>query len=98
MKFLDKIRERPIRDRKIILWSILIFVGLIFIILLLYIFSKELNNLQKSDLKEKINFPAQENLPNFEGPENVEEMEKELEEFKRAIEELEEAEKENNEQ
>ena len=90
MKFLDKIRQRPVKDRKIILWSILIFVGLIFTILLLYIFSKRLNDLQKSDFMEKINFPVSENLPNFEILQSdIEIIEKELEDFKKAVEEVE---------
>ena len=93
MRFLDKIRQRPVRDRKIILWSILVFIGLIFAILLLYIFSKELNGLEKGSFIEKINFPASEDLPNLEIPQSdIEIMERDFEDFKKVIEEMEESE------
>ena len=55
MKFLEKLQNKPEREKKMILWIILVIVGAIFIGLWLYICSKNFNELKNSNVLEQIN-------------------------------------------
>ena len=59
MKFLEKLQNKPEREKKMILWIILVVLGAIFIGLWLYICSKNFNELKNSNVLEQINFPEE---------------------------------------
>lgn len=77
MNFLDKIRNKPEHDKKIILWSIIAVTGVIFIVLWIYICSKNFSDLKNSNVLEEINLPSKEDLPDTEIlPEAQEDLDK----------------------
>jgi hypothetical protein len=84
VKFLDEIRKKPEREKKMIIWAVLIIIGVIFIGLWIYICSKNLSGLKDSNILEEINIPLKETLPDVEVPpeteEDLEEIEKMLKE------------------
>lgn len=57
MKFLDKLRAKPKRERKIILWITIIILGLILGSLWIYISYKNIDNLKNHNIFENINLP-----------------------------------------
>jgi len=59
VKFLEKLQNKPEKEKKMILWIILVVLGAIFIGLWLYICSKNFNELKNSNVLEQINFPEE---------------------------------------
>jgi len=57
VKFLDKLRAKPKRERKIILWITIIILGLILGSLWIYISYKNIDNLKNQNIFENINLP-----------------------------------------
>jgi len=57
MKFIDELREKPLRTRKMILWIIIIILGLILGLIWLYISYSSVQNLQSTNFIESLNMP-----------------------------------------
>ncbi len=84
MDFIKKLQKKPEREKKIILWSVLIAVGLIFLLLWVYISQKSIRELKTEDVLEQMNLPPKEDIPKIREP--VEEDLKELEELMNQLE------------
>lgn len=57
MKFIDKLRKKPLRTRKMILWIIIIILGLILGLIWLYISYSSIQNLRSTNFIESLNIP-----------------------------------------
>lgn len=57
MSFLEKLRNRPIRDRKIIVWVITIIIGLILVSAWVYTSYRNMRNFDSSEVIEDLNIP-----------------------------------------
>lgn len=85
MDFIKKLQNKPDGEKKIILWSVIIFAAIIFIGLWLYVCSKNLKEFQESDILKQVNYPSAD-FPEFEAPAGTDE---DFEEFEKIIQELE---------
>lgn len=67
MNILQKIQNLPESQRKIILWSLVVIIGLVLLIFVFKNFQKRMEKLQTESLKEELNIPLLEeelkNLP-----------------------------------
>jgi len=57
MKFIDKLRNRPMRDRKIIVWAVTIIIGLILASAWIYTLYINMQNFNSSEIIEDLNIP-----------------------------------------
>lgn len=57
MKFIDELRKKSLRTRKMILWTIIIILGLILGLIWLYISYNSVQNLQSTNFIESLNMP-----------------------------------------
>lgn len=90
MDFIKKLQKKPEREKKIILWAVLIIVGLLFLLLWVYMSQKNIRQLKTEDILEQMNLPSKENIPEIE-----ESLEEEFENFEELMNQLEKAEQEN---
>ena len=85
MEFINNLRKKPEKDRKRILWSILIIIGLILLILWIYNSFKAINKLKEENLMRGLDIATlEEDMPEFDMPEIPEDeqlTEEELEEI-----------------
>ena len=79
MDFIKKLQNKPEREKKIILWSVLIIIGLLFLLLWIYMSQKSIRELKTEDIIEQINLPSKEDIPKIEES-SLEDL-KELEEL-----------------
>jgi len=67
VNILQKIQNLPESQRKIILWSLVVIIGLVLLIFVFKNFQKRMEKLQTESLKEELNIPLLEeelkNLP-----------------------------------
>jgi hypothetical protein len=82
--FLDKLRKKTDREKKIIIWTVLIIFGLIFLLLWGYNSQRSIRSFKAENIMEEVNIPPQESIPKMEGP-NDEDI-KALEELMNQIE------------
>jgi len=85
VEFINNLRKKPEKDRKRILWSILIIIGLILLILWIYNSFKAINKLKEENLMRGLDIATlEEDMPEFDMPEIPEDeqlTEEELEEI-----------------
>jgi uncharacterized membrane protein YvbJ len=68
MSFLEKLQKKTDNEKKIIIWSVIVIIGLIFIILWVYTSQKSIKVLRAEDVMEGINMPEREDIPGMEQP------------------------------
>ncbi|KPJ55223.1 hypothetical protein AMJ47_01845 [Parcubacteria bacterium DG_72] len=90
MDFIKKLQKKPEHEKKIILWTVLIIVGLLFLLLWIYMSQKSIRELKTEDIIEQMNIPQKEDIPKIERP-----SEEDLKELEELINQLEQAEQEN---
>lgn len=88
MTFLEKLQKLPVTTKKIILWTVVVIIGIIFLTLWVRNFKERLKNFQPS-LREGLKFPSLEKdrnqLLRMEIPKiNEEELKKIEEELKKS--------------
>jgi ABC-type Na+ efflux pump permease subunit len=92
MKFLDKIRNKPKRTRKIILFSVVIVLGLLLVSLWIFNIRRVINNFDKEGFIEKLNVPdfdeQMKGFQNIEIPDNLKLPDMSEEDFKKFEEEI----------
>jgi len=88
--FLDKLRKKPEPEKKIILWTVLIIIGFIFLLLWIYTSQRSISQLNTGEIIEQVNLPSSEEIPKMEQP-----SEEDLKELEELMKQLEEAEQEN---
>ena len=84
MDFIKKLQKKPEREKKIILWSVLIAVGLLFLSIWVYMSQKNIRELKTEDIIEQMNLPPKEEIPKIKEP-----VEEDLKEFEELLEQLE---------
>lgn len=68
MDFLDKLRKKPEKEKKIIIWSILIAFGLAFLLLWVYTSQRSIRSLNTEQIIDQMNLPPREELPQIQEP------------------------------
>jgi cytoskeletal protein RodZ len=84
VELINKLRKKPEKERKIILWSILIIIGLVLSIIWIYNSFKAINELKENNIMQSLDISSMEqNIPNLEIPNDFEEnlSEEEIEEI-----------------
>ncbi len=71
MKFLKKIREKPEKTRKIILWSIVAPLGIIFAVWWIYIVKNNIKSISETPLLKTTSSPAEEIEKEIEAVKNT---------------------------
>jgi hypothetical protein len=79
VEFLDNLRKKTDHEKKVIIWTVLIIIGAVFLFLWAYTSQRSIRGLQTDDVIEKINIPTKEDIPQSSQP---------SEEDARALEEL----------
>jgi hypothetical protein len=84
VKLINKLREKSEKEKRVILWSILIFVGLVLSIIWVYNSSKAINELRNNDIMQSLDISdLEQSLPSLEISDSFEEelSEEEIEEI-----------------
>lgn len=87
MKFLKKIREKPEKTRKIILWSIVAPLGIIFAVWWVYIVINNIKNISETPILKTTSSPVEEIEKEIEAVKNTfneEEIKKMIKEWEEA--------------
>ncbi|MFH1656661.1 MAG: hypothetical protein ABH956_02710 [Candidatus Nealsonbacteria bacterium] len=94
MEFINKLRNQPKYIRKIILWSVMIFISIFLFILYIFNISNKIKNIKEDEIIDQLNLPYLEqemqNLPKMDLPDEAKkEFEKLDNDMKEAGEEME---------
>ncbi len=68
MKFLQKLQNLPEKNRKIILWLVVIFVGFGLFTFYIKNIQKKLKNFEAGKIEKELKLPSLEGLPKIEVP------------------------------
>ena len=81
MDFIEKLQNKSEREKKIIIWTVLIVIGLILLLLWVYNSKRNIGSLKTEDIIEQIELPAEAEEDIRKAKESTTEDLKELEEL-----------------